>query len=295
MANDVAELASIFGYELPAEEPEVQEPEAEAVVEEKPSGEGKDQPSPVATGKESTGEAATEPETEIGENESRDERYDELMGRLKRYERFAPIIEMLEEEPKLSRQILAQRMGLTPEVEERGEPAPKEASAEEKARLVQYWQDRMQKDPLAGLAEFIQAVVRDSVAPVKAGGIRAAVREFKAGRQSDPLFKHYESVFDMLVQKSRPEDLENENSLEALDVLAFGAWAKNQRAAAVKANAGRTSTPQEKPRTLASTRSAPAAGGATPRKTRSPEETYLADKYGEEGLDEDEPETAWGS
>lgn len=306
MADNAAELAAMFGYEVPDEPEEEVTPETPETPETKPeSGEGEGEPSGVAAPETPTGEKApTEPEAEISPDVSPADRYDTLLEELKRYRRFAPVLEMLEEEPSLARQVLAQRIASGTPAQEPEKPAPTTPSDEE---LKAYWTRRMQEDPVGGLAEFMDRAFEQKIAqrlgPTEAITQRSAVKDFKTDlKASDPSFVQREAIFDALIEKADKNALKAnpEASLQALEVLAFGIWAKQQREAMVRAAAARKPVAKETPRSLGiSTSEAPTAGKtAKPKRELTDEERHLAIIYPDlvEALEEDDnEESPWGS
>ncbi len=300
MAETAAELAALFGMEVPEEEPAKVTPQATDKSKEEVSGEGTGQPSGVAAPEEPTGEATSEPKAETP---SEDTRYDELLTELKRYRRYDPIIQMFEEEPELARQVAARRFA--PETQEVQAPAqapaqPQAISQEKMNEIRAYWERRMTEDPIGGLAEFIDRLVDERTTGTRVTGVKALIRNYKADRKAeDPLFAKYESVFDALVNRADVKALQDDpdTAFAAIENLAYGTWARQQRAALARAKAVNAAPPKrETPQTLAtSTTTAPASGGAKPKQELSAEERYLADVYGEDlvGPDESE-ESVWG-
>lgn len=313
MATDAAELARIFGYEPEEDEVEdeptddtVDESETESTEGDEPEGEkggeGKDEPRDVAASEQSTEEEApTEPKAEISDEKPSDDRYKRLLGELKRYRKYSPIVEMFEEEPELARRVLAQRMGLGEEKAPAEEAPAKTATPtpEQVESIKKYWERRMQEDPVGALAEFFGRMMDERLEGTKQIGVKSVIRDFKADRKAaDPLFTQYEDIFDTLVKKANTQVLQDDpdSSLQGLEVLAFGIWAKKQREAMARAKTREKPSVKEKPRSLSTSTSAgPAKGSAKPKRALTEEERYLANLYGEENLDtEEEEKSVWG-
>lgn len=287
-----AALAAIFGYDAP----EVEETETpEVAVTETPE-EGKVQPSDVASSEETTSEETPAPVTETPV--VKDARYEELLGELKRYRKYAPIVDMFEEKPELARRVAAKQ--LLGEDEPAAPAAPAVPQATE-AQIREYWQGRFEADPVGALGEMVGRIVEERTAPQKRITAQSVISNYKAARRADPVFARYEAHFDAaLAQADKNALMAHENPesvLDAIETMAFGVWARDQRKAAEAARA-RKPVVQETPRSLGEGRVASPASPARPRRQPTREEMQLADIYGEdlvkEAMDEADAESTWG-
>lgn len=277
--------------------------EADQEATEEAVSEGDEQPSPDDAGEEAQGEeAATEPDAEIpSEKEGTRERFQELTEKLRRYEKYDPIIQMLEEPttgPELTRKVVEKRLGLG---ERTPAPAPAQPSAEEiqgqRARL----EKAMQDDPVGTLVYLIREEVKAVNAPNQSVGVKSIIREYKADRRASDdgdLFKHYEPIFDAFLKSADPAVLQADpdTALLAIENIAFGTWAREQRAKVRAGRKGKPAATRDTPRSLERPGAKPVAV-AKPRKPLSEEERRIAEIYGEEAVTPDETEeseSAWG-
>lgn len=269
-----AELAAALG----------EAPDTETSHEAADSGEGEvSQPRPVASGKEdSTREAAPQPEAE-NEGE-KDARYRALLGKLQKYEKYEPLLDILEEEPAIARRIVAQRLGLLDDEQPRTESAPQATSPAWTPEQVQeYWRAEFERDPVQALTKLVSAVVQQQTAPQARTSLRSLTAAYKADRRAaDPMFQHYEPYFDALLKAADPEKVmqDPDAAFAAMERLAFGTWAMEQREKARRAKGKKP--PQEPPRSLDVGKLTEARSPSKPRRQLTPEEQELARLYGED-------------
>lgn len=291
-----AELDAIFettGVELPEDE--------ETVVEE-----GDGQPSAAAPAKEPASTpppAADEDEDEPGDERTR-ARFQKLNEELKRYKRYEHLVDMFEEEPDLARRVAAHRMGIDVEPEPRQpvrrEPVQPQGPTPEQAQQIrEYWAQRFEADPISAMADLTRQIVAEQNRGSRNVSARTAQSIYKSQRrQADPLFSKYEPYFDQLVQSVDPDKLieDPDGAFEAIEAMAFGRWAQEQRKAAQRAKsrnkvAERETPPPAEPRGVSKP-----VNKARPKRELTEEERYLADIYGEDAVlaDDEESENIWG-
>lgn len=248
------------------------------------SGEGEvSQPRPVASGKEdSTREAAPQPEAE-NEGE-KDARYRALLQKLQKYEKYEPLLDILEEEPAIARRIVAQRLGLLDEEQPRTEPTSQaQAPAWTPEQVQEYWRGEFERDPVGALTKLVSAVVQQQTAPQARTSLRSLTAAYKADRRAaDPMFPHYEPYFDALLKSADPEKVmqDPDAAFAAMERLAFGTWAMEQREKARRAKGKKP--PSETPRSLDVGKLTEAKSPSKPRRQLSAEEQELARLYGED-------------
>jgi hypothetical protein len=250
---------------------------------------------------EGTGEEELPAEEEGATGASRTQaRMRSLAAEAGRAKKFAPILEMLEENPALARELVARRLGLETAPAARAEvPATRVPTAEEQANLRMYWEGELKKDPAGALMRMItwaqQQVVAPQAAVLAKANAETLVDGYKARLVSaDPdRWPEVEPYFDALIEQADPQVL-IQNPRRTLDFLrrnAYGAWMEDQEKKIAKARARATATGRTtmgrrvNPRTRLTT--ATAAGGGNQRtlaqatRRMSDEERSLADRYPE--------------
>lgn len=247
-------------------------------------------------------EPAPEDDAEDREDQDTTEgRFKELTGQLRRYQKYDALIEMFEEQPELARKVAAKKLGLDAGVRE-VPAAPTALTPEQEAAIKEQWADAMQKDPVGTITHIIREVVRGETKGTKSIGVKALIREYKAERRNSPddgeLFKRYEHVFDAFAKEADQAQVESDpdTALIAIENIAYGTWAREQRARAAKAKGkkGKVAA-RETPRSLETPTGDRKAVPTKSRKPLTDEERDLVDRYGEDAApDDQEPESVWG-
>lgn len=285
----------------PSEVAESEEDEAEGPTsegEEEGDAEGEDEP---AEEEVEEGDEPDEGEEPIEEEPAPAPRTQQRIQRLSRMaaraQKFEPILEMLENDPNMAREIVARRLGLVPQAPAR-EPTP--AKAPERTAITV---ESLQKDPVGTLRTLIREELGDRVGPAEkmltTGTVETLVDSFKArAATSDKRFGQYEQYFDALVERTDPSViLQNPKSaLRMLKNMAFGEWYGDQTERIAKAQrANPPARPAQRGRRNALT-TATGAGGrgqrSVARATRAltAEEQVLAERYGVDLVTPDEGE-----
>lgn len=288
--------------------PEEGEPEEEATQE--------PEESDIEPGEEEAPEEEAE-EAEQVDEEPEQEPADQGNARIralaqeaKRAQRFRPILDLLEENPDLAREIVGRKLGLVPaerqsqqSVQSQAQPQRPQMSQQE---LDAYWNKKLQESPAGALAEMLDLKLKairqqqDAQAePVATASFKSVVRSFKSDvRDTDEQWQYYEPYFDALLKTADRNYVmsDPDTTLSALKDLAYGRWANEQRSRAKKARqAAPASARRQNPRTRLAT---PTSGrsGARVKQTRAltKEEAALAERYGYDLVaPDDEPESAW--
>jgi len=275
------DLASIFGQlslGLPEGEEETPRAESSAAKE-----------TPREAGQ--TQEEQTEKVPQVAQKEQAvpKSRFDEVYEKAKLYESWAPIIELFDKDPNAARRVIMERVaGRTQEQE--AAPATRQPSAEE---IRAYWAKRLEEDPVGGLADLVRAAVAEqiqqavvpAIAPVRRTAVQTLVRDFKrAAKEEDPLFAHYEKVFDSVLSQTDPSLIEQNPDLvlSRAKAMAFGMWADTQRQKIMAAK-GQKTLPREKPTAAAEVTASPTPSESTrakPKRTPTREEIIISERYG---------------
>lgn len=231
----------------------------------------------------------------------------DLSARAARAAKFEPILEMLENDPDMAREIIAKRLGLTPRggaTEPAARPAGQGAPAGGGAgptqeQVTAYWNEELKKDPAKTLVRMISWVNEQQNAPVAqrlaSANVETLVENFKGRMASaDPQrWPHYEPYFDALLDQTDPNTIlqSPKQTLQMLKRMAFGTWAEEQTERATKARAKVRAKPAQQGRRNALTRGTGAggAGGRQATRTRqlSEEEQELVRRYGDLALPEE--------
>jgi len=293
--DDTADLAvpGTEDEEFDLEELVDQEATADRETEEVPAEDGdaaiEEDSDETETPAEETEEVADEKPVREGRKDPRLERILREHARLKRYE---PIVDMIEEEPELGRQLAARRLGFRTEPEQ---PAPQsqqpQVSDEE---LKEQWRQAFERDPVGAFNRLVEIKVQQMTAGTKVASTRALVAQYKARRiQEEPLFKHYEPLFDALAEHANPDLLTQhpDQVLDGVESMAFGRWAKDQRGKIAKARSKQPAPAKEPKRSLDEGKQPVASKPVKQPRKLTDEEKKLADMYGDEYFgDDDEPE-----
>ena len=282
---------------------------AEEVESEEESPEGEEEVEETEEGEEEPEEGEEESESEEEEGEAEPEpapaprrrsREAELSARLKEFEPYAPLLDVLKEDPNLVREIVAKKLGLAPQAPTQAEPTQqgRQMTSEE---LNAAWNKRLTENPAQAINDLIAANLERVSGPQQKATVATVIRGYKADRRADDeLFSRYENYFDALVSRADPRlIMQNaEQALSAIEATALGIFAREQRAKVRKTNKTTRQAVREEPRrgALAASRGTPKAAGQAkaPRKL-SAEEQILADRYGADAIDtSDDSESAWG-
>jgi hypothetical protein len=290
-SEEFAAPEEVEGEEADQEPEETDEPEEES-------------PDEVEQEEEVEAEATVEPTNRVRA----------LAQEAKRAQRFRPILEMLEEDPTLAREIVGRKLGLVPA----GEVQPRQVQLERQPQAPQwteeqksaYWNKRMQENPAAAIAELLDIKLgaanqanRAAAEPSAIASYKSVVRSFKAdlvsGPQADEQWEYYEPYFDALLKNADRNFVmsDPDTALTALRDLAYGKWANEQRTRRAKAMRGTSQRTRENPRQAALAQSSGGGGRRVVKQTRAlnADERMLAERYGLDLVtpDEDEPESAW--
>lgn len=268
------------------EEPEVETDEvpaedSDAAIEEDPDD--------TETPAEETEEVAEEKPV----RRSKDPRLERILKEHARLKRYEPIVDMIEEEPELGRQLAARRLGFRTEQPVQQQPQTQPQPNEEEVK--EQWRQAFERDPIGALDRLIDMRVDQRTAGTKKTSSRALVAQYKAKRLAEePLFRHYEQLFDVLAEQANPDMLTEypDQVLDGVESMAFGRWAKDQRGKASKARAKQPTPVKEPKRSLDEGKQPVASRQVKQPRKLTDEEKKLADQYGDEyfGDDDNEPE-----
>jgi hypothetical protein len=310
-SDDVEEIEGEGEETSPEEIAEPEEVEGEEADQEPE--ESDEQPEEEAP-EEEVEETEEEPDTQTATTGRTQARIQALAAEAKRAARFKPILDILEEDPNLAREVVGRKLGLVPAESRQAQPQVQQAVQPQqqatKEQLQAYWTKRFSEDFAGAMAEMmdlkLKGVREESRAagePAAVASFKSVVRSFKAdlqsGANSDDQFEYYEPYFDALLKSADRNYVmsDPDTTLSALRDLAYGKWANDQRSRAKKAATKTQAAGRANPRRA----SLATAGGGAPRravKTTRPlndAEKMLAERYGLDLVtpDEDEPESAW--
>jgi len=258
---------------------------------------------------EETKEEGTEPEEEP--TDRGDSRIRALAQQAKRAQKFGSVLDMLEEDPNLARELVARKLGLVPADQavksQPQQPVQPERQAPSKEQLQKYWTERFQTDFAGALSEFmdlklqgVRAESRQLAEPTAVASFNSEVRSYKADlKVNDEQFEYYEPYFDALLKSADRNYVMQapDTTLAALRDLAYGKWANEQRSRRAKALKQGQPARRDNPRNsrLASSQGSRTGGPVKRTRQLTKEEEMLADRYGVDLVteDEDEPESAW--
>src|SRR5438105_1809763 len=221
---------------------EPKESEGEETTQE--SEESDEQPAEEEATEEEVEETEEEAEPEQVQPDNRAARIQALAREAKRSQRFRPLLDMLEEDPNLAREIVGRKLGLVPADREqpRREPAPvQQQNQMSREQLSAYWNEKFQRDFAGAFAEMmdlklqgVRAESRAANEPAAVASFKSVVRSFKSDLQSganaDDQFSYYEPYFDALLKSADRNYImtDPDTTLQALRDLAYGRWANDQ-------------------------------------------------------------------
>lgn len=297
------------------------QPDSEEIAEpEQGDGEETTQESEESEGElgeeESSEEAAEEAEQESAEPETEatdpgSSRIRALAGQAKRAQKFSSVLDMLEDDPNLARELVARKLGLVPAEKavqsQPQQPVQAQQQAPSREQLQKYWTERFQTDFAGALSEFmdlklrgVRDEARSLAEPTAVASFNSVVRSYKADLKGDDnQFEYYEPYFDALLKSADRSYVMQapETTLAALRDLAYGKWANEQRGRHAKALKQGRPAGRDNPRrsSLASSQGTRPGGSMKKTRTLTKEEEMLADRYGVDLVteDENEPESAW--
>jgi len=266
-------------------------------------------------------EVPEETEEEGDENlpvvDPRQQRIRQAVEGAKRAQKYGDILDMLEEDPNLARELIGRKLGLVPA---RTEQPASQAPATQPAAQPQwteeqksaYWNREYTRDPAGTIAriwdlkeEARQQAAQAEAEPQRNATFATVVRSFKSDMRDatsgDPQWQYYETYFDEALKSADKRLIlaKPDETLAFIRDLAYGRWVRDQRIRLKKAQAGQApASKRETPRnrlTIGGGNRPTGRQNARPSRPMNDEERLLADRYGWDLVspDENEPQSAW--
>lgn len=300
-----ADIDSLFGFGSGNDEPEYEQKDTgDEGVDSSQAGIASSKETPGERGEEASpepSEADNQGETEEdASTHSRDERLQRIIEDGKRYRRYAPLIDLLEEHPEITAHLMTG--GVYPQVAQPPAPAPTTPPAPRPEETAEYWREEIEKDPAGAVQKLVHTMVSKATAGPALASARVLVESYKNRRsREDELFPYYEGLFDRLVQGTDPRMIISspDQVLKVIEYAAFGAWAQDQWGKAKRARQT-SEVPQkrETPKPLTESKgSGDSKKTAKPKRQLTPEEQALGSRYGFDLLEDDEEDSyksPWG-